>query len=1479
MRLANPAGLWFLLATVPVVVIHMLKPRRVEAVVSSKLLWRADTSGSTGARPWQRLPVTLPLLLQLIVVALLTGAFGDPTFDREVGLANHTVVVIDASASMGATDGSPDRLADAKTVALGLWDQRPESGRMSVVVADTHARVLASATEDQASYESAVRSIRLSDGPGDLDGAMALAEGLETPAETIGIVLISDGGHSATDLAALPAGVTHHQVGADASNRAITSLDVVESNSGLVATAVVESTGGPAASGLSLRFDVDGLTRHVETIDVSDVAPTVVSVDLPHGTEVIARLGGEDLLAIDDTAYATASQQDDLRIAIEGDPDAFFSALIDSLPGVGVVDPEVETPDVTVLLGVPVPDDIARPFLAVVPPGGAPGVTVDGMVEAPIPTLVRTTHPLLAGLDLSGLRIVEAQSLEAPAAETLVGAEGAPLIVRGSRGGLPFIYVAFDFAQSNLPLDVSFPVLGERMVVELADATTVAPRLEVGDPLDTPAGRSAVVTDPSGASRDVPLGAGSLTVDRPGFWIVEPEGGASKLVAVSLPDDESKVAPLPVAATAPRDLRSGEEPPSRSTSFRWLLIAVAVAVAVAELLVSRRRVGVGSGQWRFANALRVAAAVVAVMAMIGVTISRDGRSVATVFVLDRSDSVGDTGRSDGIDVVSEALEGAPGGARIGVIAAGDGARVERLLGDVDRVDRLQSVVVDTDNTDLAAGLRLAGAVLTDDTRRRIVVVSDGRPTIGDAAAEAARLADRGVQIDYIPISVTDRTDASVVSVAGPDRVAEGEAVALTATVESTAAQPALVTLRRNGEVADTADVMLRAGRTSVTLRDETPGGGLASYDISVDVALDDRPQNDVARTAVEIEGPAGVLVVEGSSGSSDTLINGLASGGLDVNKIGVLDLPSLDRLAAYDSIVLVDVDAQDLSALQMSAIVAATRDLGIGLVTVGGPQSYGMGEYRDSLLESVLPVVSDVLDPRRRRTVAQVLAIDTSESMGECHCAEGFSDTSRLPVGVTKTDIARTGAVRAIDALHADDEVGVLGIDTEARWLIDLQQVPSADVVSAGLSTITPAGQTDLSDTLTTAAEALRESNAGLKHIILFSDGFTQPAALARLADDAADLLAEGITVSVVATGEGAARELEPIAVAGGGRFYPGRDLTRVPEILVQESVIASRSFINEGEFLPTVTGVSAVTSGLDATPSLFGFVATTAQPSARTLLTIGDEDDPLLATWQAGLGRSTAWTSDAGFRWGQAWVDWDGYVDFWSTLVRDTFPQFTAGSVRTVVDGDELRIVADAADETAGRVDAVVTDPVGVARTIQLARTAGGTFEGTLRLEQPGAHAVSASVITSTGASGLGADVASLSYSAEYRPGGVDRAVLQQLSDLTGGRGEIEAGQAFDEADLAPGRRVVVLSTWLLALAAALWLAAIVLSRLWLRRRVVVGGTGVVVSGSSEPDEKSAPPTIDDVPAPPVPEPEEPKAAESASTVNALLKSKRDRK
>ncbi|NOX30291.1 MAG: VWA domain-containing protein, partial [Actinobacteria bacterium] len=1197
---------------------------------------------------------------------------------------------------------------------------------------------------------------------------------------------------------------------------------------------------------------------------------------------------------------------------------------------VELVDSEVQVPDVSVYIGVDVPSDLARPFLAIAPPGGVAGVEVVGVVETPIPTLLRSTDALLAGLDLSGLRIVDAQIVDAPTAETLVGAEGAPLILRGRRAGTPFVYVAFDLGRSNLPLDVSFPVFGDRLLAELADANSVPVSLQVGRPLVLPVGRDAVVSDPTGSQRSVAAGSGSIVVDRPGFWTVEAVDAATNTVAVSLPAAESDLSPLPVASTSPRLRRPGESIPTERTSLRWVAVLLAIVVAGAEYWLARTRSGVSKRQWKVASALRIVALVAAVVGLVGVSLPRSADAVTTVFVLDRSDSVGDPGHLFGNSFVDMAVAASTDGAQHAVVVAGNGARVERLLAPSREPSGLQTVAIDPGQTDLAAALRLAGAVTPDDARRRIVVVSDGRSTVGDAAREASLLAERGIELDYVTLIPEIGSDASVLSVQAPRNAEIGQVISFSTTLSSSHAQPALVSLRRDGEIVSTVDVLLNAGTTTVVLQHvagaQGPGseaiggaepqggeaiggaepqggeairrGGLAAYDVVVDVALDARPQNDVGRVTVDVAGPAGVLLVEGAPGVGETLEAGLGAGGLVVETIGVAEVPSLDRLAGFDSVVLVDVDADDLSEEQMVALASATRDLGVGLVTVGGTQSYGMGAYRNTVLESVLPVISDVLDPRRRRTVAEVLAIDTSESMGECHCADGFEGSGRVPGGLTKTDIARTGAARAIDALHADDEIGILGIDTDAEWLIDLQQIPSADVIDRGLARITPSGQTDLSTTLSTAAVALRQSNAGLKHIILFSDGFTQPGELAKLATEAGELFAEGITVSVIATGEGAANELRPIATAGGGRFYPGRDLSRIPEILVQESIIASRSFINEGEFLPTRTGISPATEGLTSTPPLLGYVATTAQTTARTLLTIGDESDPLLATWQAGLGRATSWTSDAGLRWGQAWVDWDGYVDFWSAVVRDTFSIDGGGSLRATVDGDELRLVAERPEQAdqvvGGAVTATVTDPDGVPREVPMVERADGRLEGSVHLDQLGAHAVSVTVATPDGPVAIGTDVASLSYSSEYRPGVVQESVLARLSELTGGRGAITADMAFDADGLTAGTREVKLGSWLLIVAVIAWLLAAILSRLWL-----FGSRGSATGSSAKPPKRakrgvrrgqdrdtqteSGDPAVaapnSAAPSPVLPEPPAPpEVVAPPSTMDELLRRKRDK-
>ena len=1430
MTLLLPAGLLAIFLAIPIVILHMLTPRRPPTPVSSLLHWDGLRHAITAAQPWQKLRISLLLILQLLAVVLFAVALARPATLEEAVLSDHTVFIIDASSSMNAIDGAPDRLASAVAQAVAMRDDLPDNGIASLVIASSRPAVVVEHNEDPDVFERAASSIRTTGTGVDFEATFALAESLVLPDRPTGFVLISDGQLDEIEQRLAPLGTRYVPVGAADTNRAITDLSVTAGPGGLQARVTIRSTGGPAAT-QALRLDVDGTTVLTEQVEIPRGEVVERVFELPLGTRVAAYLDGEDLLAADNQRYAGAPVLGTLKARVHGESLFFVNQLLSAIPGVDTDVAPGEEVDFEIYVGVPVPTEPAAPFIAIDTPGGVPGVIPVGRVDNPVPTLV-SNDPILDDIDVSRIAIADAQLLRVEGATVLLGAPGAPLIVSGETSGVPYYYLAFTLEQSNLPVSIAYPILGARMVGGLATAQGVAPALTVGQPVPIRPSDVAVI-DPRDSRSRVSPGDSQPITDQAGFWVIETAEGDRIEIAVNPDTTESELAPAAELPDIRPMLPQVDEADSVASVARsvlpWVLAAL-LAVLAAELYVSYRSRGVSRRQWRWGMATRSLIVLLLALAMIDPLITTASDQVTTVFVVDVSASMGTSERAARAWVEAAITEA--GGGRWAVVEFGSDARVGTPVG---TVTYRPARGVDREASNFARGLRLAESVLTGETRQRIVLVSDGRANTGDLQAELDRLKTLGEVVDVHTLAGEERTDAAVAGINVPNSANEGETFTAVVEVLSTITGVADVELSDSVSPIASQRVEVTPGSNLVSFQVVAGSPGLQHLTARVRMTGDSVAENDSTRAAVEVEGPASVLIVEGPEDGGQILQDVLESTGLVVERVGVEDMAGLQELSVHQAVILVDVGARQLSAEKVTTLGSYVRDLGRGLVVVGGTHSYGLGAYRDTELEGLLPIDSEAIDAQRESEVAEVLLIDTSESMGACHCSETGIGDEFSPGGVNKTDIAKAGALRAIEALSASDEVGLLAFSGSSQWLIPLQALPDQSTVEQGVGSIRPFGETRVVPALRTAAEALRTSNKELKHIILFTDGFTSeldlgpdfgggPVLGADLLAEVTKLAEEGITVSVVGTGEGAIPALEQVAIAGRGRFYPGRDLNEIPEIFVKEARLASRAYINEGEFYPAVTSTSAAVRDLASSPALLGYVAASAKPTADVQLQVGEFADPLLASWRVGLGQVTAWTSDSGDKWGALWAGWDGFADFWSAVVRDTFPLSGAEGQRVEARiSDELLTMRLEGAEVweAGTVPvARVSFPDGTSSEIRLDRVSDYEFTASLPARQGGTYAVGVSFDRGDGQSAIMSAIASRSFAAEYLPGDPDPDLMAGISAATGGRGEITPLQAFDPEGLVAGVSARSFRWWFLLAAALLWPLDVALRRLRLSRR-----------------------------------------------------------
>ena len=857
----------------------------------------------------------------------------------------------------------------------------------------------------------------------------------------------------------------------------------------------------------------------------------------------------------------------------------------------------------------------------------------------------------------------------------------------------------------------------------------------------------------------------------------------------------------------------------------WLLLLVPAALA---WWLARP-----GGLWL--SAMRAVVYGLVVLAMCEPRLVLPQRAGTVVVLADRSASMpGDAGarQLEMIDLIHRAMSPDD---RLAVVSFGEGVAVEQEPA----VKGVEAFTQDVggDASDLGGALRRGLSLIPADGAGRILVLSDGRYTGPPPGAEAARAAARGVPLDHRDLSRPAAGDLAVTRIDAPATVQPDEAFMVTGWVAATSPRSVAYELWRGDTRIAAGRRDVPAGTSRLTFRDRAAVPGSLDYRLQLipdPGHADPVPENDAGRFIVGVEGDKPLLVVTDSPGQG--LANLLRAGGLNVQAANPNALTgSLQELSNYAGVVLENVPATDLPPDLPGQLAALVPTAGVGLMMTGGQRSFGPGGYYRSPLDPLLPVSMELRQEHRKLSLAIVVALDRSGSMA-----------APVAGGKTKMDLANLGTVEVIDLLGPMDELGVLAVDSAPHQIVDLGPVDDkAAIRRRVLSIQSMGGGIYVYEALAAAAGMLANATPTTRHIILFSDASDseEPGRYATLLTKAR---AANMTVSVIGLGSDTdpdAPLLKDIASLGGGRAYFTQDAAKLPQLFAQDTfVVARSSFIEDATPVAPTGALAAMTGRAFADPPpVGGYNLNYLKPDASLGVVTQDEyTAPLLASWQAGLGRVATYAGEADGRFTGPIAGWADLGELFSSLARwvaardrrlpDTLlarQRIDGGRLTVELLLDPERPEASLAGEPVAtvlfgrpgtpprRVDLPMRYTAPDTLAAEIALTGDDVALATLDLGQLGSVTLPPT---------------RLLYSPEYLPQQRDGpAVLQTLAETTRGVARADLGAIWD--DLTPVPRSSSVAHWL-------WLAAVMVLLLEvLERRTAWVSQGVMMVTRRPPD------------------------------------------
>jgi uncharacterized protein YegL len=1411
MSLIAPAWLLLCAFGFMVLLLHLRRRRTLE--IPSIQLWAQLESGRTSRRRIQLPAFNLLLLLQLLVVALCALALAQPLIDSGPRFA-HEIIVLEASRSMRSTDIAPSRFdaGIANFAKLAAGPVKETGARTSAILAGARPQLVAARLSDPAGLALQLKRLRAGDGDADWTQVARLASSVLKDGEPTRLTVITDGVDSgAARLSEAFPGVaveTRVIAGAGGGSAALRAeLRAIDASAGKwrAEGSVTFSPGFAGATTVTALVQPDGSDGFLEwgSVEIrADATRAGAPGDFPEATfaldlelrvagAIILRLPDEGWLRDTAVQFVVRPKPRVLKILQLGAVSEPLTRALKAATEVELYEADTAPGDTSIFDLVVVNGiELARPPETNVFWLGSARSSAEAngrAVAATSPSGWLADHPLTDTISQASIKPGRAYQFSAlQGAKMLLESGGVPLIEARTTLAGREVRIAFDLGSSSWTEQTSFPIFVSNLLHWIAPdlgqiihnpcivgrSCAVDPRLIGADvglvtvrPEEADDAKTPRVSAPAGQSYD-----DQFIFDRTGLYRFK-RNGLTQVMAVNAPAARAR------AIAASPDASSGAVPSSMTDHLplQWLLLTAILVLLVIEGWLAGR--GTERFLWvaalargnplarrrRFLLAARVTTLLLVAAALAGVPILVPDRRENLVVVVgpDLNAERGAPSLMARIDTTAERDRTKGGATRLGLVAIGAKSRVVADLGEQANNNPLAPSVQAAAN--LEEALALAAAMLPAGAPGRIVVASDGNETRGNGARALPAVLERGIMVDVIPTNVLAAGEVLVERVSVPERVYAGDPFPLQAVIYSHGPSSATVRILKDGETIVERLLELPGGRSRIETDIPKATVGRSRYEVVVDAPGDAFPQNNRNGVTIDIAPAPDVLIVAAQPAWAEVLAKALALHEIKSKIVEPKRAPFyLKDWLAYSGIVLMNVPAIDLTTLQQELIERSVADHGRGLLLLGGENSFGPGGYYETPLERVSPLSSRV--PRDAPKVALAFVLDRSGSM------------QRNEGGATRLDIAKQATLSAIRLLHEDSLISIVAFDSEAKVLLPLRRAKDSAAVTQALAELEPGGGTAIYPGLVEALHQLEGIDAMAKHIVVMSDGLSQPGDFPGILKAISE---QGISVSTVAIGEGAdGTRLEEIARIGKGAFHSTQDFKALPSILSQEALLLSGKPVEERSAVPVwVERNAEFFAGLPETmPPIHGYVLTTRKGEANVHLVVPDakeEPVPLLASWRYGNGRVVALTTQGAGVWSRDWQSMPEFPLLWSQTLRHVFPGLHAEglSAHLVRHGDEVEVTVDASNPEGGpraglKIVASLVGPDATSTEVALTETSTGHHVGRVTLEGAGDFVLRAAADRITAETPLHA-----AYPAVYAFPRADPDRLAALATMTGGR------------------------------------------------------------------------------------------------------------